>query len=67
MIFYLIFAQNIDREAVLTCTHNLCFRAKIRKNEYPCKPQFYNIKMGCKGSSLHGLVFMMGSFGVALL
>ena len=34
-----IFAQNIDRgytleplsEAVLTSTHNLCFRAKIRK------------------------------------
>ena len=30
-------------------THNLCFRAKIRKNEYPCKPQFYYIKVGCKG------------------
>ena len=22
-------------------THNLCSRAKIRKNVYPCKPQFY--------------------------
>ena len=30
-------------------THNLCFRAKIRKNVYPCKPQFYCIKVGCKG------------------
>ena len=30
-------------------THNLCFRAKIRKNVYPCKPQFYYIKVGCKG------------------
>ena len=30
-------------------THDLCFRAKIRKNEYPCKPQFYYIKVGCKG------------------
>ena len=50
---FLIFAQNIDCgyslepprviEAVLTSTHNLCFRAKIRKNEYPCKPQFYYI------------------------
>ena len=30
-------------------THNLCFRAKIRKNEYPCKPQFYYIKVECKG------------------
>ena len=34
--------------AVLTSTHTLCFRAKIRKNEYPCKPQFYYIKVGCK-------------------
>ena len=48
---FLIFAQNIDRgnEAVLTSTHNLCFRAKIRKNVYPCKPQFNYIKVGCKG------------------
>ena len=32
---FLFFAQNIDcgytLEAVLTSTHNLCFRAKIRK------------------------------------
>ena len=50
---FLNFAQNIDRgytlEAVLTSTHDLCFRAKIRKNVYPCKPQFYYIKVGCKG------------------
>ena len=58
---FLIFAQNIDcgytldfdlrrvSEAVLTSTHNLCFGAKIRKNVYPCKPQFYYIKVGCKG------------------
>ena len=30
-------------------THNLCFRAKIRKNVYPCTPQFPYIKVGCKG------------------
>ena len=30
-------------------THNLCFRAKMRKNVYPCKPQFYYTKVGCKG------------------
>ena len=30
-------------------THNLCFRAKIRKNAYPCTPQFHYIKEGCKG------------------
>ena len=49
---FLIFAQNIDcgySEAVLMSTHNLCFGAKIRKKVYPCKPQFYYIKVGCKG------------------
>ena len=55
--FFLIFAKSINcgysleppHEAVLTSTHNLCFRAKIRKNVYPCKPHFYYIKEGCKG------------------
>ena len=51
--FFLFFSQNIDcgytLEAVLTSTHNRCFRAKIRKNVYPYKPQFYCIKVGCKG------------------
>ena len=61
---FLIFAQNIDcgytleppqcggsneTEAVLTSIHNLFFRAKIRKNVYPCTPQFFYIKVGCKG------------------
>ena len=36
-------------EAVLMSTHNLCFRAKIRNNVYPCKRQFFYIKLGCKG------------------
>ena len=36
-------------ETDLTSTHNLCLRAKIRKNEYPCKPQFYYVKVGLKG------------------
>ena len=40
-------------------THNLCFEAKIRKNVYPCKPQFYYIKLGLRGYSLHGLVLVM--------
>ena len=39
-------------------THDLCFRVKIRKNVYPDKPQFYYIKVGCKGL-LYGLVIMM--------
>ena len=35
-------------------THNLCFRAKMRKMYTPVNPsftipQFYNIKLGCKG------------------
>ena len=42
----LIFSQNIGSEAVLTNTHNLCFE---EKNVYPCKPQFYYIKVGCEG------------------
>ena len=64
LICFLIFAQNIDCgfiEAVLTSTHNLCFRAKIRKNVhvYSCKPQFYYIKVGVMGYTLHGFVIMM--------
>ena len=47
---FLIFAQNIDcGEAVLTSTHNLCFRAKIRKIDIPLIPQFCYIKVGFKG------------------
>ena len=36
-------------EAVLTSTHNLCFEQKYENNVYPCKPQFYYIKVGFKG------------------
>ena len=28
---------------------SICLRAKLRKNIYHCKPQFYYIKVGCKG------------------
>ena len=38
--FFLIFAQNINLEAVLTSTHDLCFRAKIRKMYTPVNPSF---------------------------
>ena len=49
--FFFIFAQNTNCGYTLEPPqgHNLCFRAKIRKNVYPCKPQFYYIKVGCKG------------------
>ena len=38
-------------------THNLCFRAKIRKNVYPCTPQFHYIKVGCKGVQITRICF----------
>ena len=44
--------------------HNLCFKAKIRKNVYPCKLQFHYIKAGCKGYSLYGHVCMMNGFDI---
>ena len=44
-----IFAPNIDREAVLTSTHNLCFGPKIWKIVYPCISQFYYLKEKFKG------------------
>ena len=49
----------VSNEAVLTSTHNLCFRAKLRKNVYPGKPQCFYIKWGVRGSLLHGHVFVM--------
>ena len=39
-------------KAVLTSTHNLCvLEQKLKKinKVYPCKPQFYYIKVGFKG------------------
>ena len=37
-------------EAVLLSTNNLCFREKIRNTSaYPCKSQFYYIKLGYEG------------------
>ena len=40
--------SNFFEEVVLMCTHNLCFRAKIRKNDYPVNIVLL-IKMGLKG------------------
>ena len=57
--------KNCDcfNEAVLRSTHNLCFSAKIRKNVYPCKPQFYYIKVGCKGVFVTQTCFRDEMFG----
>ena len=35
------------------------FLSRNNKNVYPCKPQFYYIKVGFKGSKLYRHVFMM--------
>ena len=37
------------------------FLSRNKKNNvYPCKPQFYYIKVGFKGSKLYRRVFVMG-------
>ena len=33
-----------------------------KDNVYPCKPQFYYLKMGFKGSKLYSYVFVMDMF-----
>ena len=33
-------------EALLTSTHNKCFRAKIIENVYPCNPKLYYVQVG---------------------
>ena len=38
---------------------NKTIRMKYQTNVYPGKPQFYYIKVGCEGSSVHGLVNLM--------
>ena len=44
----------VSLEPPLTSAHNIWFWAEIRKNNvYPCKPQFYYIKVGFKGSKLY--------------
>ena len=49
---FLIFVQNID------CGYTL-EPQKLENNEYSCKPQFYYIKVGCKGYKSHGHVILM--------
>ena len=48
-------------------THNLCFRAKIRKMYTPVHPSFTIQKWGIRGYSIHGLVFMMIILSVRFL
>ena len=60
---FLIFAQNIDRGYKLAPpqwgSSNeypwSMFKSKNKKKHaYPCKPQFYYIKVGCKGVYITG-------------
>ena len=48
------------RWAVLTSTHNLCFPEKKNKknNVYPCKLQFYCIKVRFKGGQTYIGIFL---------
>ena len=56
-IFLFFFAQNIDCGYTLEPPHwggsneypQSMFWSKNKKKVYPCKPQFYYIKVGCKG------------------
>ena len=45
--------NRLCEEAVLTSTHNLC----NKNNVYPCKLQFYFIKVGLKGVSIMWGIF----------
>ena len=73
---FLIFAQNIDYGYTLEPPQRggsieypqSMFKSKIRKNVYPCKPQFYYIKVGCKGVFVTQTCFRDGIvFSVRLL
>ena len=71
---FLLFAQNIDlwytlepshcfTGAVLTSTHDLCLRAKLRKKYTLLNPTFTILKVGCEGCELYGHVGMIGEHG----
>ena len=58
VIFFLIFAQNIDfgyslepprRGGSNEYPHSMFLSRNKKNNVYPCKPQFYCIKVGFKG------------------
>ena len=72
LIFH-ISAQNIDYGYSLEPpwwggsyehTQSMFFSRNMKNNVYPCKPQFYYIKVGFKGSKLYRYVFMMHREGV---
>ena len=42
-------------------TRNLCFKAKIRKNVYPCTSHFYYIEWGVRRYRSHGRVIQIST------
>ena len=55
-----ISAQNIDRGGGSNEYPQSMFLSRNKKNNvYPCKPQFYYIKVGLRGSKLYRYVFVM--------
>ena len=60
-IFFIFFAQNIDCGYTLEPPHEYprsMFSSKNKKNVYPCKPQFYYIKVGCNGAFITQTCFL---------
>ena len=67
-----ISAQNIDCGYLLEpprlgnsneCPQSMFLSRNKKNNVYPCKPQFYCIKVGFKGAKLYRYVFVMRFLG----
>ena len=68
LIFFYISAKNIDcgyslepprRGGSNEYPQSMILSRNKKNNVYPCKPQFYYIKVGFKGSKLYRYVFVM--------
>ena len=68
LIFFHISAHNIDcgyslepprRGSSNEYPQSVFLRSNKKNNVYPCKPQFYYIKVGLRGSKLYRYVFVM--------
>ena len=59
LIFFLFFAQNIDRKGGSNGYPQSMFWSKNEKKVYPCKPQFYYMKLGFKGVYIARICFLM--------
>ena len=72
---FLISAQNIDcgyslepprRGGSNEYPQSMFLSRNKKNNAYPCKPQFYYIKVGFKGSKLYRYVFVM-AYGIIVI